>query len=153
MLLCKLCIRNDDSVHYPQWRQENNMTVWGRKRAFWYINNGTGKIILNTLFITFIPLWVVIVYQTVASPLVNPFHIQPTNQNKSTNTVKSSVEYWWQERQGKRVFLEIYTRIYLYCCVLSGRGLGDELIARPEESYRLWCVVVCDLETSWIRKP
>jgi len=32
--------------------------------------------------------------------------------------------------------------------VLSGRGLCDELITRPEESYRLWCVVVCDLETS-----
>jgi len=31
--------------------------------------------------------------------------------------------------------------------VLSGRGLCDELITRPEESYRLWCVVVCDLET------
>jgi len=34
------------------------------------------------------------------------------------------------------------------CCVLSGRGLCDELITRPEESYRLWCVVECDLETS-----
>ena len=34
------------------------------------------------------------------------------------------------------------------CCVLSGRGLCDELITRPEEPYRLWCVVVCDLETS-----
>ena len=34
------------------------------------------------------------------------------------------------------------------CCVLSGRGLCDELITRPEESYRLWCVVVCDLQTS-----
>jgi len=34
--------------------------------------------------------------------------------------------------------------------VLSGRGLCDELITRPEESYRLWCVVVCDLETSRI---
>ena len=32
------------------------------------------------------------------------------------------------------------------CFVLSGRGLCDELITRPEESYRLWCVVVCDLE-------
>ena len=32
------------------------------------------------------------------------------------------------------------------CCVLSGRGLCDELITRPEESYRLWCVVVFDLE-------
>jgi hypothetical protein len=34
------------------------------------------------------------------------------------------------------------------CCVFSGRGLYDELITRPEESYRLWRVVVCDLETS-----
>jgi hypothetical protein len=37
--------------------------------------------------------------------------------------------------------------------VLSGRGLCDELITRPEESYRLWCVVVCDLETSRMRRP
>ena len=39
------------------------------------------------------------------------------------------------------------------CYVLSGRGLCDELITRPEESYRLWCVVVCDLETSKMRRP
>ena len=32
--------------------------------------------------------------------------------------------------------------------MLSGRGLCDGLITRPEESYRMWCVVVCDLETS-----
>jgi hypothetical protein len=38
------------------------------------------------------------------------------------------------------------------CCVLSGRALCNELITRPEESYRLWCVVVCDLETSWMRR-
>jgi hypothetical protein len=34
------------------------------------------------------------------------------------------------------------------CCVLSGGGLFAGLITRPEESYRLWCVAVCDLETS-----
>jgi len=39
------------------------------------------------------------------------------------------------------------------CCVLSGRGICDELITRPEESYRLWCVVVCDQETSRMRNP
>ena len=39
------------------------------------------------------------------------------------------------------------------CYVLSGRGLCLELITRPEESHRLWCVVVCDLETSWMRRP
>ena len=37
--------------------------------------------------------------------------------------------------------------------VLSGRGLCDELITRPEESYWLWCVVVCDLEISCMRRP
>jgi len=36
---------------------------------------------------------------------------------------------------------------------LSGRGLCDELITRPEESYRLWRVVVYDLETSRIGAP
>jgi hypothetical protein len=28
------------------------------------------------------------------------------------------------------------------CCVLSGRGLCDGPISRPEESYLLWCVRV-----------
>ena len=39
------------------------------------------------------------------------------------------------------------------CRVLSGRGLCDELITRPEESYRLWCVVVCDLKISRMKRP
>jgi len=39
------------------------------------------------------------------------------------------------------------------CWVLSGRALCDRLITRPEDSYWLWCVVVCDLETSWMRRP
>jgi hypothetical protein len=34
------------------------------------------------------------------------------------------------------------------CCVLSGRGLCDDVITCPEESYRLWRVGVCDHETS-----
>jgi len=40
------------------------------------------------------------------------------------------------------------------CCtrMLSGRGLCDKLINRPEESHRLCCVVVCDLETLWMRR-
>ena len=36
------------------------------------------------------------------------------------------------------------------CCVLSGRGLCDELITHPDESYRLWCDDVCDTETTKI---
>jgi hypothetical protein len=38
---------------------------------------------------------------------------------------------------------------YFYCYDY----LCDELITRPEESYRLWCVVVCDLGTSRIGAP
>jgi hypothetical protein len=38
------------------------------------------------------------------------------------------------------------------CCVLSGKGLCDGLITCPEESYRLWSVVVCDQETSKTRR-
>jgi hypothetical protein len=37
--------------------------------------------------------------------------------------------------------------------VLSGRSICDELIARPEESYRLCFIIVCDLETSRICTP
>jgi len=38
------------------------------------------------------------------------------------------------------------------CCVLSGRVLCDGLITSPEDSYRLWRVVVCDQETSYARR-
>jgi len=38
-------------------------------------------------------------------------------------------------------------------CALSGRGFCNELITRPEESYRLWCVFESDLETSSMRRP
>jgi hypothetical protein len=39
------------------------------------------------------------------------------------------------------------------CCVLSGTGLCEELIIRPENSYQLWCVVLTDLETWCMRGP
>jgi hypothetical protein len=40
------------------------------------------------------------------------------------------------------------------CCVLSGTGFfsAGGMITRPEESYQLLCVVVCDLETSRMRR-
>jgi len=37
--------------------------------------------------------------------------------------------------------------------VLPSRGLCHDLITRPEKSYRLWCVVVCDLKTSRMGAP
>ena len=36
--------------------------------------------------------------------------------------------------------------------MLSDTGLCDKLIIRSEESYRLWCVVVCDLKTLRMRR-
>jgi hypothetical protein len=36
------------------------------------------------------------------------------------------------------------------CCALAGTGLCVELITRPVESYRLWWVAVCDIETTKI---
>ena len=35
-----------------------------------------------------------------------------------------------------------------YECLLCQVEVCVGLITRPEESHRLWCVVVCDLETS-----
>ena len=54
---------------------------------------------------------------------------------------------WVRIPQEARIF------VCCECRVLLGRGLCDELITRPEESYRLCCVVVCDLETSRIGAP
>jgi hypothetical protein len=42
--------------------------------------------------------------------------------------------------------------VFCDCCVLSGRGLCDVLNTRTEESFRMCCVNVCDIETSWMRR-
>jgi hypothetical protein len=39
------------------------------------------------------------------------------------------------------------------CFVLPGRYLCNGPIPRPDEFDRLWCVNVCDLETSKIKEP
>ena len=55
-------------------------------------------------------------------------------------------------RMWVRILPGAWTDVCCDCCVLSGRGLCDGLITRPEESYRLRCVVVCDLATSEMRR-
>ena len=64
---------------------------------------------------------------------------------------------WLQAARLLRSWVRIppgaWTFVCCECHVLSGRGLCDELITRPEESYRLCCVVVCDLETSRMGAP
>jgi hypothetical protein len=39
------------------------------------------------------------------------------------------------------------------CYVFSGRSICHELVTRLEESYQVWCVVVCDLETRRMSRP
>jgi hypothetical protein len=39
------------------------------------------------------------------------------------------------------------------CSAFSGKGLREGPIPCPEESYRLWCVIVCELQTSSTRRP
>ena len=78
-------------------------------------------------------------------------------EKRNKHTKKKCAPSW--------LFLQVYPRLWCRsqrwwvwippgaCCVLSGSGLCDELITRPEESYRMWCVVVCDLETPRMRRP
>jgi len=48
---------------------------------------------------------------------------------------------------------ETWMSVCCECSVLSGRSLCDWLITRPEESYQLWYVVLCDIESSWMKRP
>jgi len=97
-------------------------------------------------------------------------HGPPCSENPSIEadkyfTLKSKGRFQWsrglRRSSATARLLRLWVRLrpeawIFFCCacyVLSGRGLCDELIPRPEESYRVWCVVVCDLETSWMRRP
>jgi hypothetical protein len=55
-------------------------------------------------------------------------------------------------RSWVRIPREAWMFVCCECCVMSGRGLCDGLITLPEESYRLWRVVVCDQENSKTRR-
>jgi hypothetical protein len=76
---------------------------------------------------------------------------------KFCSAVKDSVFRKTQDLSRLRSWVRIPRGAWLFVCcecrVLSGRGLCDELITRLEESYRMWCVVVCDLKTLKIGAP
>ena len=75
-----------------------------------------------------------------------PVGLEPTNSAGEQPQAAHLLRSWVQIPPGAWIF------VCCECRVLSGRGLCDELITRPEESYRL-CCVVCDLETSRIGAP
>ena len=51
------------------------------------------------------------------------------------------------------LYITYHRPIFYLAGILFILVLCDELITRPEESYRLWCVIVSDLETSRMRRP
>jgi hypothetical protein len=56
-------------------------------------------------------------------------------------------------RLGVRIPPAAWMFVCCECCLWPGRFPCVALITSPEESYRLWCVVVCDIETLWMRRP
>jgi hypothetical protein len=89
-------------------------------------------------------------------------------RNKSLQDLVSPVAFksrsQWPRGQRRRSAADLLLRSWVWippgvwmpvcceCSVLPG-SLCDEMITCPEECYRLFCVVVCDQETSWMRKP
>jgi len=51
-----------------------------------------------------------------------------------------------------RIPPEAWMSVCCECCVLSGRGLCDGLITRPDESYQLWRFVVYHHEKPRMRR-
>ena len=79
-------------------------------------------------------------------PLVNSCRSQWSRGLRRSSTAARLLGLWVRIPPGA------WMSVCCECCVLlSGRGLWDELATCPEESYRLWCVVVCDLQSSWMR--
>jgi len=80
-----------------------------------------------------------------------------SNYSTSPVSVAARSKAWVCGRSSAEIVVSNPTGAWMFfCCecgVLTGRGLYDELITRQEESYRLCCVVVCALETSWMREP
>jgi hypothetical protein len=68
---------------------------------------------------------------------------------KDLNSTKMDQRGKTPGQANKKIPQGAWMSVSCECCVLSGSGLCDELVPRPEESYRLWCVSnVCDHETS-----
>jgi hypothetical protein len=47
--------------------------------------------------------------------------------------------------------MKVLSLVNVVCCQIEVSARAP--ILRSEESYRLWCVIVCDLETSRMRRP
>jgi len=103
-------------------------------------------------------------YLAVSSrPTATSNHLVHSNQNAKTSESRSQWQRGLRRRSTAARLLGLRVRVQpgawvcvcCDCCVLSGRGLCDGLITRPEESYgclSFVCVVCCRVEvsaTSW----
>ena len=75
------------------------------------------------------------------------FLSQWTRGIRSRSAVARLVRMWVS------ILPEAWMSVCWDSCVLSVRSLCGELITRPEESYRMWCVFESDPEASWMRRP
>jgi hypothetical protein len=87
---------------------------------------------------------------------INSIHFVKINHPNGRSQWPRGLRRWSSAAHLLRSWVRISPGAWMFvcceCCVLSGRGLCDGLITRLEESYRLWCVVVCDQETSKTRR-
>jgi hypothetical protein len=82
------------------------------------------------------------------TPLFPPQKFARLRVNSPGPSDRSPAEIVGSNPTGGHGFLSV-----VECCVMSGRNISGELISRPEESNWLWWVVVCDIETLWMRRP
>jgi hypothetical protein len=52
------------------------------------------------------------------------------------------------ERSAAARFLRLWVRILSGARMFVSCVYSDGMITHPEQSYRMWCIFVCDLETS-----
>ena len=87
--------------------------------------------------------------------MCRPFRVRKANFSRSqwprglrSGSAATHLLRWWV-----RIPPGAWMSVCFECCVLYDRGLCDGPITRLGKSHRLCCVVVCGLETSWVRRP
>jgi hypothetical protein len=102
--------------------------------------------------VIYAPLWHTFIYTHICISIYIDMPIPVAERSKAWVCSRSPAENAGSNSTwGMDVCLFVCLFVVSVVC-LSGRGLCDGLITRPEESYRLWCVIVCDLETSRLRR-
>jgi len=108
-----------------------------RRQSLYRLSYPAHKLIINSLILSFPLKFCLVLFYTAGQ--------WPRGLRRRSSAARP-LRLWVRIPSGAWIFVSCE------CCVLSGRGFCDGLITRPEESYRLWRVVVCDHETSKTRR-